>query len=717
MSLAWGIDEELYSNGAAYADLDNDGDLEIITNNIDAIAHIYENKSIQKEQKQANHFLRVKLSGLSKNKFAIGSTVRLKYGQNTQIRYLNTVRGFESTVEQTLHFGLGRVEMIDSLMITWADGKETLLKKIKTDTLLKVDYNTSNFYLPKKKIEKNNSFFEQIESKKLGIDYVDNHVEFNDFNYERLIPRKYSENGQGIAVGDVNKDGLEDFFISGGFQRTGKIYLQNKNGKFLGKPLSAINDGCLDAGALFFDADNDNDLDLYVVSGGNQFTSENVKYQDRLYLNNGKGDFKIDVSALPKMISSGSCVTASDFDKDGDLDLFIGGGVKPGFYPKNSNSYLLQNNKGHFTDVTTSIAPGLQNIGIVTSGLFTDIDNDNLLDLIVCGEYMPITIYKNKGGKFENITSKTTLYNSEGWWQSITSGDFDNDGDIDYVAGNWGLNSPYLTSIEQPITLYNDDFDNNGTIDPILCYYQENVLYPSAPLDYMVEHIPFLKKKFLHYIDYAKAPSDKILGMFDKKASSTLYCKTLTSIYIENKGMFNFEIHNLPQQAQFAPLFGMSATDVNNDGNLDLIGVGNFYHTDVTVGQYDAQKGLIMLGDGRGNFTPTTLKQSGFIVDTDAKALARIETNNNKSLYLVSQIYKPIGVYEAKSNNGLKRIKQAQNEATAIFQLANRKNRKVEFNSTNGYLSQSTSTSVLNDKIKKVVFKDINGKIIREVSN
>jgi enediyne biosynthesis protein E4 len=630
---------------------------------------------------------------------------------------LNTVRGFESTVEQTLHFGLGKVEMVDSLMITWADGKETLLTHVKADTLLKIDYNAAKFYLPKSNTEKTTTFFEEISSDKLGIDYVDNHIVFNDFNYERLLPRKYSENGQGIAVGDVNKDGLEDFFIGGGFQRTGKIYIQNINGKFSGKPLSTINDGCLDAGALFFDADNDNDLDLYVVSGGNQFTHENEKYQDRLYLNNGKGEFKIDVSGLPKMIASGSCITATDFDKDGDLDLFVGGGIKPGFYPKNSNSYLLQNNKGRFTDVTNAIASGLQNIGIVTSGLFTDIDNDNLLDLVVCGEYMPITIYKNKGGKFENITSKTSLNNSDGWWQSITPGDFDNDEDIDYVAGNWGLNSPYLTSSEQPMTLFNDDFDNNGTIDPILCYYQENVLYPSAPLDYMVEHIPFLKKKFLHYIDYAKAPSDKILEMFDKKASSTLYCKTLTSVYIENKGNFKFEIHPLPQQAQMAPLFGMSATDVNNDGNLDLIGVGNFYHTDVTVGQYDAQKGLTLLGDGRGNFKPTTLKQSGFIVDTDAKALARIETNNNKSLYLVSQIYKPMGVYAAKSNDGLKRINPTPKEISAIIELENGRKRKMEFNSTNGYLSQSSSTFALNNKIKKILFRDLNGKNVREVSN
>ena len=713
MSSDWGFDEKLYSNGAAYADLDNDGDLEIITNNIDDFAHIYKNNAII--QNKESNFLRVKLEGSGKNKFAIGSTAIIKYGKEMQVRYLSTVRGFESSVEQTLHFGLGNHTMIDTLKIIWADGKITIKTKVKSNQILKLDYQKSSFIVEQKPkpIE---TFFEEIDPKILGINYLDNHEVFNDFNYERLLPRKYSENGQGIAVGDVNNDGLEDFFIGGGFQRTGQVYIQDKKGKFSGKPISTINDGCLDAGSLFFDADNDQDLDLYVVSGGNQFSFDNAKYQDRLYLNNGKGDFKLDNVALPKMISSGSCVVASDYDKDGDMDLFVGGGVKPGFYPTNSNSYLLQNDKGHFTDVTVKIAPNLQDIGIVTSALFTDVDNDNKLDLMVCGEYMPITIYKNLGKTFENITPKTELKNTDGWWQSLISGDFDNDSDMDYIAGNWGLNTPYSTSAEKPMTINFEDFDNNGTIDPILSYYENDILYPSAPLDYMVEHMPFLKKKFLNYIDYAKAPSDKVLEMFNKKNPTTLFCKTLSSVYLENKGNLKFQITALPQQAQLAPLFGLSCADVNNDGNLDLLGVGNFYHTDVTVGKYDAQKGLVLLGDGKGNFKSVSLKQSGFIVDSDARALARIETVNNQSMLLSSQVNNSMGIFEDKSTISSKKILPIKGETSAFFELINGKKRKVELNVGSGYLSQSSSTIVANDKVKSVIMQDANGRKTREIN-
>lgn len=716
MSEKWGFMETVYSNGAAYVDLDNDGDLDIVTNNMDAPAHIYKNKTNDAGKISPNHFLRVQLKGPKKNTNATGSTVKINYGANLQVRYLSTVRGFESSVEQALHFGLGKNEMIDSISVTWPDGKITVQKNIKANSFLKINYDDGNFLQSLKVTLAPAILFTALSPASLGIDYVDKHPDFIDFNFERLIPRKYSENGQGISVADVNNDGLEDFFIGGAFQQTGKIYIQNSYGKFAGKPISKYADGVVDAGSLFFDADGDGDADLYVVSGGNQFTDGNKRYQDRLYKNNGKGEFTIDTTALPVMISSNSCVVAADYDADGDLDLFVGGGVKPGFYPQCSRSYLLRNDKGHFTDVTESIALGLQNIGIVTSALWTDIDNDNKPDLLITGEWMPITVFKNDGKKLKNITSQSGLSESNGLWQSLVPGDFDNDGDMDYVAGNWGLNCPFQCSNEKPVTLCYQDFDKNGTMDPIMSYYEDGENYPAVSLDYMIEQLPVLKKQFLHYTDYAKASTIKILESFKATSPPTLTCKTLASVFIENKGNGKFEIRKLPQQAQVAPLFGMMAIDVNHDGNLDLIGVGNFYWTDVVIGKYDAGKGLTMLGDGKGNFKPLSLNQSGFIVDADARALARVETKNNQSLFVISQVLDSIKMFRQNDAVASKRIYPTQNETYAVLYMEGNKKRKLELSYGSGYLSQSSRSVVISSAIKQVEFYDCKGNRTRQVS-
>jgi len=709
MSEKWGFMETVYSNGAAYVDLDNDGDLDIVTNNMDAPAHIYKNKTNNSGKISSNNFLRVQLIGPDKNILATGSKLKINYGENSQVRYLSTVRGFESSVEPTLHFGLGKNKMIDSLSVTWPDAKITVLRNVKANSFLKINYSNVNFIQPVKAITPLPSFFSSLPPSSLGIDYKDKHTDFIDFNFERLIPRKYSENGQGIAVGDVNGDGVEDFFIGGSFQQVGKIYIQNASGTFSGKPISKYADGCVDAGALLFDADGDGDLDLYVVSGGNQFTDGNKRYQDRLYINNGKGEFKIDTTALPVMISSGSCVVAADYDNDGDLDLFVGGGVQPGLYPQCSKSYLLRNDKGHFKDVTEVIASGLQNIGIVTSALWTDIDNDHKIDLIVTGEWIPITVYKNDGIKLSNSTVHSGLGETNGLWQSLVAGDFDNDGDIDYIAGNWGLNSPNSCSKEKPMSISYQDFDKNGTIDPIMSYYEDGENYPVVSLDYMVEQLPFLKKKFLQYSEYAAAPLNKIFESFKVKTVPTLYCNTLASAFIENKGNGKFEVKNLPQDAQISPLFGMISMDVNNDGNLDLIAVGNFYWTDVVIGKYDALKGLTMLGDGHGNFKPLFLNQSGFIVDADARALARIETKNNQSLFVVSQVLDSIKMFKQQYAVLSKRIIPKQNESYAFLYIDQQKKQKMELGYGSSYLSQSSRSVVISSAIKKVEFYDHNG--------
>jgi enediyne biosynthesis protein E4 len=709
MSEQWGFMESVYSNGAAYVDLDNDGDLDIVTSNMDAPAHIYKNKTNDVGKENTNNFLRVMLKGADKNLFATGSTVKINYGNNVQVRYLSTVRGFESSVEQALHFGLGKNTLIDSLEVTWPDGKKTVQKNVKANTVLKINYGDNNFSKPAEKIAIPQTLFTTVSAETIGIDYKDKHQDFIDFNFERLIPRKYSENGQGIAVADVNNDGLEDFFIGGGFQQTGKIFIQNSNGGFTGKFISKFNDGCLDAGSLFFDADADGDMDLYVVSGGNQFTDGNTKYQDRLYKNDGKGNFTIDTAALPKMISSGSCIAAADYDTDGDLDLFVGGGVKPGFYPQHSKSYLLRNDNGKFTDVTEAVAPGLQNIGIITSAIWTDADNDSKVDLMLTGEWLPITIFKNNGKKLSNAVAGSGLENSNGWWQSLVAGDFDNDGDMDYVAGNWGLNTPFNCSNEKPISLCYQDFDKNGTIDPVMCYYEDGQNYPVAPLDYITEQMPVLKKHFLHYANYAAAPIEKVLESLKAKSPPSLYCKTLSSVFIENKGNGKFEIKKLPQQAQVAPLFGTMVVDVNNDGNLDLVGVGNFYWTDVVIGKYDALKGITLLGDGNGNFKPLPLNQSGFVVDNDARAMARLETKNNQSLFITSTILDSLKIHKPVKLDGLKRIYPAKDEVAVIVGLNGNKKRKMELDNGSGYLSQSSRSVIVLPGMKYAEFYNSKG--------
>jgi enediyne biosynthesis protein E4 len=709
MSTDWGFDESLYSNGAAYVDLDNDGDLDIVTNNIDAPSHIYKN-TVNNTGKASNHnFLRVQLQGAVKNKFATGSTIKIAYGGNIQSRFLSPVRGFESTVEQLAHFGLGQITEVDTLEVVWPDGKRTIVANLKANITLKINYDSISFTAPLEKKSPQKQLFSALSPGSLGINYKDKHADFIDFNYERLIPRKYSENGQSLAVADVNGDGLEDFFVGGAFQQTGKVYTQQASGRFVPENISKFSDGCVDAGAVFFDADDDGDADLYVASGGNQFTAGNAKYQDRLYKNNGKGSFSIDTAALPVMIESSSCVVAADYDQDGDLDLFVGGGVKPGFYPQHARSYLLRNDKGIFADVTETVAAGLQNIGIVTAALWTDIDNDNKPDLLITGEWMPIVVYINKGNKLQNMTTAAGLGESNGLWQSLVAGDFDNDGDTDYIAGNWGLNSPFTCSKKQPMTICYPDFDKNETIDPVISYYEDGVNYPAVSLDYITEQIPGLKKKFLHYSDYADAPTDEIMKSLKTTALPRLYCNMLCSVFIENEGNGKLKISSLPSAAQVAPLFGMVAMDINDDGNLDLLGVGNFYWTDVVIGKYDALKGLTMLGDGKGNFSAMPLAKSGFIVDADARALARIETKQHQSVFIVAQVLDSLVMFKQQPFAKQKTINPQKAESYAMVGLAGDKKRKSELTYGSGYHSQSSRSVVVTSAVKSLDFYDSKG--------
>lgn len=717
-SVRWGFTTDHFSNGAAYVDLDNDGDLDMVTNNINEEASVYRNKTNDRE-KVNRHFLQVKLSGPSANPSAVGSRVEIRYDHDKmQTRLQSLVRGFESSVHDILHFGLGAHEMIDTMKIVWPDGHETVLTSVKADRLIVVNYDETDRLMGRnatvlKSSGFPTSFFTTQPAEALNIHYRNKTNAFNDFSFERLLPKKYSQNGQGIAVGDVNGDGLEDFYVGGAYHQPGEIYLQQKNGQFSGKAISRRNVGCEDAGSLFFDCEGDGDLDLYVVSGGNEFTRAHQRYQDRLYKNDGKGNFLPDSLALPIMLSSGSCVIAGDYDRDNDLDLFIGGRVVPGAYPLQPDSYLLRNDAGKFSDVTDEVAPGLRKIGMVTCALWTDIDNDRLPDLMIAGEWMPVTVYRNQNKKFVNITQSTGLSKLHGWWQSLVAGDFDNDGDMDYVAGNWGVNNPYEVTQQTPMSIVYKDFDKNGSIDAIMSCYQGGESYPVASLDYMLEQLPSLRKKVPNYAQYAACTSDKLLSYLDRKGMSTLYCHTLESSLVKNEGGGKFSVHPLPVEAQLAPLFGMAAEDVNGDGFLDLVGVGNFYATDVVIGKYDALKGLTMLGDGKGDFKSLPLGRSGFVVDGDAKTLTRLETGKG-SLMLVGLNADSLKVFKVNTQKW-RRIIPDKGEEYAFLLLNNDNKRKIEFSFGNTYLSQSSRTAIIPPGVKGMEIFNGNGTLSRKI--
>ncbi|MCF6224028.1 MAG: VCBS repeat-containing protein [Flavobacteriaceae bacterium] len=633
----WGISFEGFSNGAVYADLDNDGDLEIIVNNIDDKASIFQNHSSDNNK---NNFLQIVLNGEKQNPMGLGTKVQLFQGNQIQYQELTLTRGFQSSVDPKIHFGLGTTKTIDSIKIKWPDGKQQTLKRVAVNQHLKINYkNATNQPLKNKK---NPQIFVDITSK-TGIEFKHQENRYNDYRYEVLLPHETSKLGPGLATADVNGDGLDDFYIGGAHGFSGALYIQQKNGTFQSKSMELWykDKENEDTAATFFDANGDGFNDLYIVSGGNEFTKDQTLLQDRLYMNDGKGNFTKIKNALPVMPTSGGCVAAGDFDGDGDLDLFVGGRLVPGKYPEPARSYLLENisdkeNKIQFKEVTEKLAPDLLQPGLVTSAVWVDIDQDEQIDLIISGEWMPVMYFKNQEGQLINKTAESGLQNKTGWWFSLTPGDFDGDGDIDLIAGNLGLNYKYQATPENSFDIYLDDFDLNGHKDIVLSYYYDGIQFPVRGKSCSSQQIPAIKNKFEGYNEFAIA---SVADVYSKPAlDNALHYQvtTFASSYIENLGDGKFKITPLPNEAQISSINGAIIDDFNNDGNLDVFVVGNFYISEIETPRNDAGIGLILFGKGDGTFYSLPASERGALASYDTRAASFVNTNNGKVILLAN---------------------------------------------------------------------------------
>lgn len=638
----WGIEHEGFSHGVAYADLDNDGDLEIITNNVDEVASVYENTS-----STLNNYVIIKFEGSDKNKFGLGNRVYVKTGNQTQLQELTLSRGFQSSVAPQLHFGLNKAEKIDELKVVWTDGTVQILKNIDTNQHLVLKQRDAIVY--SKTVSEKPKLFATDDNEHLP---KHKHMEniHDDFLKQVLLPHKMSAFGPAIAVSDVNNDGLEDFYVGGSFDNLGSLYLQSKDGFEVQVNDAFKNDKFSeDVGALFFDADNDGDEDLYIVSGGYEFAPESNMLQDRLYINNGKGGFDKSEDGLPQMFTSGSKVYTIDFNKDGKHDLLVLGRQVPGKYPTPTNSYLLENKSADgkvvFENVTEKFAKEFINLGMATSAIVTDFDNDEWQDILIVGEWMPIKVFKNEKGEFKNVSEEKGLTaDTTGWWWSIKEGDFDNDGDLDYIVGNNGLNYKYQANENETFDIYVNDFDNNKQSDIVLSYYSEGEKYPVRGRSCSSEQIPSIKSKFKNYNTFSEATLVDVYT--EEKLENSLHyqVKSFASVYLENKEG-KFVMHQLPVEAQLSSINQILVEDFNNDDNLDIVIAGNLYVSEIETPRNDAGFGYYFEGNGDGTFKPVSPTKSGFFMSGDVKDLARITIQNQP--YIIS----------VKNNNFLQFIK------------------------------------------------------------
>ena len=611
----WGMDIPINSNGAAYADLDNDGDLDLIVNNMDEESVIFENKLSGSK----SNYLRAKIDGYGKNKQGLGTKVTVHTKDGIQYQELQVSRGFISSVEGIIHFGLGKIDNIDKITAEWLDGTTLVINNPKLNGTIDLKYKDGNKAgLP---VENKISLFQDITDSILEFQHSE--VPFDDFKTEILMPNKLSQSGPFMAKGDVNGDGLEDLYISAPIGEKGRLMIQTANGfsEISGPWQKESKREEMDA--LFLDIDGDKDLDLYVVSGGNEYFYDSPYLIDQLYINDGKGNFTNESKNLPQIPIGGQSVTAGDFDQDGDLDLFVGGRQIPGYYPYVPKSYLYENNGGVFTDITMK-SPVLEGSGLVTDALFDDFDLDGDLDLIVVGEWMPVSFFENNNGLFSDVTDVYNPSKDVGWWYSIAKGDLNEDSRMDYIVGNLGENNKFHPSKEFPLEVYCYDFDENGTNDIVLGKYQNKICYPVRGRQCSSEQMPFIKDKFPTFSEFATADLSKIYGENKLDAALHFSVTNFSSVVFlsQDKG---YQINRLPADCQLGPINRSIIADFNKDGHMDVVMAGNNYGVEVETIRYDAGRGVVLLGDGKGKFTVLSPTESGFFDNNDVKDLTSVQ--------------------------------------------------------------------------------------------
>jgi len=628
VSEKWGFDTPSFSNGMAYGDLDNDGDLDVVVNNIDGQAFIYNNNA-------TGNFLKIAFKGSVKNPFGIGAKAKIYQKNKVQVSENFVSRGYLSSVETGLFFGVGKDTQIEKIEVTWPDGKMNVFTDVTVNKTI-----TANYAKAIKKdtpTERPKTLLSSVKPNDIGIDFIHTENDFDDFTEQILLPHKLSQNGPYTAIKDVNNDGLEDVFIGGAAGQSGVLYLQQESGQFLKSPSQPwqLDKASEDMGSVFFDIDGDNDVDLYVASGGSEFDIGSPQLRDRLYINDGQGNFSKNERALPVIAQSTQSVKASDIDNDGDMDIFVGTRMIPGKYIFPATSYFLINENGVFNESSSDRAPALQNIGMVTDAVFTDIDNDNDEDLMIVGEWMEIKVLTNNKGVFNDDSKQFGLDNTRGIWWSITASDIDNDGDEDYVIGNLGKNNKFKASKEHPFKVYANDFDNNGTNDVVFAKFYKGDYVPMRGRECTSQQMPYVADKFGDYHSFASSTLIEILPEEKIEGSVVYEISSFESILLINENG-KLIAKSLPNEAQIAPIKSALVIDVNHDGYKDIITVGNHYGVEVETVRYDAGYGTVLLGNGKNDFSFTPAGESGFYVPSDSRDLKQLSINGTNTFVVTN---------------------------------------------------------------------------------
>lgn len=631
-SAAWGLAEPSHSNGSAYGDLDNDGDLDLVISNVNMPAFVIRNDS--RQLKPENATISVRLHGTGQNAFAVGSKVTVISNGIKQYQELSPMRGFMSSVDYKLVFGLGAVSTVDTVLVDWPDGRKTVMANLPVNQ--GVDLFQKDATQPGIKVLEvpEPPLFSRLALLP-GVGFVHRENEYVDFDRERLLFHMRSNEGPCLCTGDVNNDGREDFYIGGARGQGGRLYMQGSSGTFssIGDQLFDKDATSEDTGCLFFDANGDGYPDLYVTSGSSEFSSSSSALRDRLYFNVNGRSFQKSEQLLPTAVrfESTSVVEAADVDRDGDLDLFVGVRLIPFLHGLPGNGYILLNDgNGKFEDATAKMAPELLPLGMITGAKWVDVNQDDWPDLVVVGEWMPVRLFINRNGRLVEQSHEYGFDNSEGWYHTVEAADVNNDGRIDLITGNHGLNSRFRASVDEPVTMYVNDFDQNGTVEQIITQYNGGVSYPVVLRQDLVTQLPALKKKYLHFKDYPGQSITDIFTPAQMERALVLQARSFETALWLNTGMGSFERKVLPTVAQFSPVYAILPNDFDGDGNIDLLMGGNLSRAKPEAGIYDGSYGILLKGDGSGNFTAVPSGKSGIRIKGELRSLRSFSVGERK---------------------------------------------------------------------------------------